>query len=60
MRVGLVSGVEATKESVVQRALGMAGVVAAKSPVAVVGTKEMLNYSRGRSIEEGESDCSVT
>ncbi len=31
----------------------MARIIAAKSPLAVAGAKMSLNYSRGRTVEEG-------
>ena len=37
----------------VSQALKLATLIASKSPVAVQGTKEILNYSRDRSEEEG-------
>ncbi|KAI9786363.1 MAG: hypothetical protein M1816_008024 [Peltula sp. TS41687] len=52
-RVGLVSGVFETKEKAVQEGLGLAETMAAKSPVAVQGTKEVLNYSRDHTVMEG-------
>jgi delta(3,5)-delta(2,4)-dienoyl-CoA isomerase len=50
---GLVSRVYKDKEEAVKEALGLAGVIASKSPVAVVGTKEIINYSRERTVAEG-------
>ncbi|KAL8682027.1 MAG: hypothetical protein Q9186_001903 [Xanthomendoza sp. 1 TL-2023] len=41
------------KEATLQEALAWAEMVASKSPVAVQGTKELLNWSRGRSVEDG-------
>jgi delta(3,5)-delta(2,4)-dienoyl-CoA isomerase len=35
------------------QALKLATTIAAKSPVAVVGTKELLNYSRDRTVADG-------
>ncbi|TKX20631.1 enoyl-CoA hydratase/isomerase-like protein 3 [Elsinoe australis] len=52
-RVGFVSGVYAGKKELVERGMEMARRLAGKSPVAVVGTKELINYSRGRTVEEG-------
>lgn len=54
LRVGLVSGVEETKAKTLERAVGLAKLIASKSPVAVQGTKELINYSRGRTVEEGK------
>ena len=54
-KVGLVSGVvEGGKQALLQKGLEMAKLIASKSPVAVVGTKELINYSRGRTVDEGE------
>ena len=53
LRFGLVSGVYEGKEKTIGAALRWATLVAEKSPVAVQGTKELLNYSRDHSIEEG-------
>ncbi|KAF2758525.1 delta-delta-dienoyl-CoA isomerase [Pseudovirgaria hyperparasitica] len=53
LQQGFVSRVLASKEEGVEVALGLARVIASKSPVAVVGTKELLNYSRDRTVEEG-------
>jgi delta(3,5)-delta(2,4)-dienoyl-CoA isomerase len=53
LRVGLVSGVYKDKEEAVEKGLGIAKLIASKSPVATMGTKEILNYSRDRTVEEG-------
>ena len=53
LRLGLVNGVEADGEAVVAAGLALARNIAAKSPLAVAGAKMSLNYSRGRSVEEG-------
>lgn len=58
LQVGFVSSVYDTKEETVQRAIEMAGLMASKSPVAVQGTKELLNYSRDHSVKDGESSIS--
>ncbi|CAI6313273.1 unnamed protein product [Periconia digitata] len=50
---GFVSHVLPSKAEAVAKGLQLAGLMAEKSPVAVVGTKELLNYSRDRSVEEG-------
>jgi len=52
-RCGLVSSVFQTKEEMMNSALDMASLIAAKSPVAVQGTKMNLVYSREHSVEEG-------
>ena len=52
-RLGLVNRVEADREAVVAAGLELARAIAAKSPLAVAGAKMSLNYSRGRTVEEG-------
>ena len=52
-RLGLVNRVEADRDSVVAAGLDLARTIAAKSPLAVAGAKMSLNYSRGRTVEEG-------
>ena len=44
--VGFVSQVHDSKDATVRAAVGLAGVLADKSPVAVQGTKELLNHGR--------------
>jgi delta(3,5)-delta(2,4)-dienoyl-CoA isomerase len=43
---GLVSRVCEDKQTAVRQGLELAGLIASKSPVAVQGTKEIINYSR--------------
>jgi delta(3,5)-delta(2,4)-dienoyl-CoA isomerase len=50
---GLVSRVYKDKTEAVKEALSLAALIASKSPVAVVGTKEIINYSRERTVGEG-------
>ncbi|RYN24851.1 hypothetical protein AA0113_g12713 [Alternaria arborescens] len=50
---GLVSSVYQDKKEAVGKALELASLIASKSPVAVLGTKEIINYSRDRPISEG-------
>lgn len=50
---GLVSRVFADKEAMMAGALEMAGEIAARSPLAVQGTKINLVYSRDHSVTEG-------
>jgi len=52
-RCGLVSRVFTDKETMMTSALELAKQIAAKSPVAVQGTKIHLNYSREHTVEEG-------
>lgn len=63
-RVGFVSWVGnrgglGGKEEVLEEAVRWAGVVAGKSPVAVQGTKEILNWGWNRGVEEGLRYTSV-
>lgn len=50
---GLVNAVFDDHDALVAGALAMAGTIAEKSPLAIVGTKEMLNYARDHSIADG-------
>jgi Delta3,5-Delta2,4-dienoyl-CoA isomerase len=52
---GFVSRVHETKASAVGAAEKLAATIAEKSPVAVQGTKELINYSRDHSVDEGVS-----
>ena len=52
-RIGLVNRVEEDSEAVVAAGMALAREIAAKSPLAVAGAKLSLNYSRGRTVEEG-------
>lgn len=54
LRVGFVNRVFGNKQEAVKGALELAGLIATKSPVAVQGTKELLNYSRDHTVQEGE------
>jgi delta(3,5)-delta(2,4)-dienoyl-CoA isomerase len=53
-RVGFVGRVCEGKESAVGEAVRLAEVMAGKSPVAVVGTKEILNHARDHTVEESK------
>jgi len=50
---GLVNTVFDDHDALVAGALEMAGTIAEKSPLAIVGTKEMLNYARDHTIADG-------
>ncbi|KAJ1675748.1 hypothetical protein EV182_000656 [Spiromyces aspiralis] len=52
-RFGLVSVVFSSREEAVAKGLEMAATIASKSPVAITGTKHLLNYSRDHSVGEG-------
>ncbi|KAJ5769525.1 Delta(3-5)-Delta(2-4)-dienoyl-CoA isomerase [Penicillium odoratum] len=53
LRVGLVNAVYGDKKEAVVAGLKMAGLMATKSPIAVQGTKEILNYSRDHPVQDG-------
>ncbi|MCJ1405554.1 hypothetical protein MMC11_008782 [Xylographa trunciseda] len=53
LHVGLVSAVYPGKDRAVEEGIKWASSVASKSPVAVQGTKELLNWSRDHSIQDG-------
>lgn len=53
LQAGLVNEVFETQEAMVEAAQAMAREIAAKSPLAVTGTKQMLNYSRDHSVADG-------
>ncbi|KAF9889328.1 hypothetical protein FE257_007438 [Aspergillus nanangensis] len=53
LRVGFVSSVYDTKAEAIKGALQLAALIASKSPVAVQGTKEILNWSRDHTVQDG-------
>lgn len=55
LRVGFVSQVEDTKAATLEAGLKLASLIAEKSPVAVQGTKEILNHARDHSVAESKS-----
>ena len=52
-RLSLVNRVAPDREAAIAAGLELARAIAAKSPLAVAGAKMSLNYSRGRTVEEG-------
>jgi enoyl-CoA hydratase len=50
---GLVNAVFDDHDTLVEGALALAKTIAEKSPLAIVGTKEMLNYARDHTIADG-------
>jgi enoyl-CoA hydratase/carnithine racemase len=52
-RLGLVNRVEADRDAAIAAGIELARQIVAKSPLAVAGAKMSLNYSRGRTVEEG-------
>lgn len=57
LAVGFVSSVHENKAAALARAHELAALIASKSPVAVQGTKEVLNYSRDHSIADGRQEA---
>lgn len=55
LRVGFVSQVLESKAAALEAGLKMASLLSTKSPVAVQGTKELLNHSRDHSVDESKS-----
>ncbi|KAI8350146.1 ClpP/crotonase-like domain-containing protein [Blakeslea trispora] len=53
LQCGFVNRVAENQEDVLAQAFKLAKNIASKSPVAVVGTKHLLNYSRDHSVAEG-------
>lgn len=51
--IGLVNEVFETHEQVVEHALATAREIASKSPLAVAGSKVMINYARDHTIKDG-------
>jgi len=58
-RIGLVNGLGADRDAVLEAATSLARTIAAKSPLAIAGAKRSLNYSRGRPVEEGLRDVGL-
>ncbi|KAI9738168.1 MAG: hypothetical protein M1834_008666 [Cirrosporium novae-zelandiae] len=60
LKVGYVNEVvEGSREEVIQKGIQLATKIAEKSPVAVQGTKELLNWSRDHNIPDGLRYTSV-
>jgi delta(3,5)-delta(2,4)-dienoyl-CoA isomerase len=53
LRAGYVSQIQPSKTLAIAEAVKMATIMAGKSPVAIQGTKELLNYSRDHTVQEG-------
>lgn len=54
-QVGFVSHVLDSKGAAMDQAVKLAGLIAGKSPIAVQGTKELLNHARDHSVAESMS-----
>jgi enoyl-CoA hydratase/carnithine racemase len=52
LRVGLVSRICKDQTSLEEEALALAKTIASKSPVATLGVKTLLNYSRDHTVDE--------
>src|SRR5690606_21910020 len=52
-RIGLVNRTYADQESLLDGVMGIAREIAAKSPIAVRGTKEMIRYMRDHRVDDG-------
>ncbi|WP_417513261.1 crotonase/enoyl-CoA hydratase family protein [Minwuia sp.] len=53
MQYGLYNDVFDTREAMMDRVMEIARTIASKSPLAMTGTKEMLNYTRDHSVQDG-------
>ena len=51
--IGLVNDVFPTQEAMLTHVMELAGEIAAKAPLAVAGSKRMINYARDHSIADG-------
>ncbi|MEQ8266621.1 MAG: crotonase/enoyl-CoA hydratase family protein [Parvibaculum sp.] len=56
---GLVNAVFDTQEQMMEAVMGIARDIAARSPLAVHGSKEMINYARDHSIADGLKHIAV-
>jgi delta(3,5)-delta(2,4)-dienoyl-CoA isomerase len=59
LQVGFLSGVYDSKAATLARAHEIAKLIATKSPVAVQATKDVINFSRDHSVQDGKS-CSTS
>lgn len=59
-QVGFVSQVLDSKVAALDQAVKLAGLIAGKSPIAVQGTKELLNHARDHSVSESTFSCLVS
>ena len=53
LQAGFVNAVFETQSDMLDHVMGIARSVAEKSPLAIWGSKEMINHARGRTIQEG-------
>ena len=59
LRAGLVNSVYATQAEMLDGVMAIARTIAAKSPLAVYGSKEMINFARDHSVDEALNYMSV-
>jgi enoyl-CoA hydratase/carnithine racemase len=52
-QIGLVNRVFGTREELQQGVREIAAAIAAKSPLSIRGTKEMINYARDHTVADG-------
>lgn len=60
LAVGFVSQVLETKVKAIETAIQLASLISSKSPVAVQGTKELLNHARDNSVADSKCQSSRT
>jgi enoyl-CoA hydratase len=53
LRIGLVNAVFDTHEEMLAQVLGTAREIASKAPLAIAGSKEMINYARDHTLRDG-------
>ncbi|HEY1606949.1 MAG TPA: enoyl-CoA hydratase-related protein [Allosphingosinicella sp.] len=53
LRLGFFNRIAPDREAAIAAGLALAHAIAAKSPLAIAGIKASLNYSRGRTVEDG-------
>ncbi len=53
LRVGFVNATFATQEEMLDHVMKLAAEIATKAPIAVWGSKEMINYARDHNVAEG-------
>ena len=59
MKQGLVSRVLSSKEELLSEGLKLGQLIASKSPVAVQGTKNILDYAWGRTVEDNNNYVAI-
>ena len=59
LRAGLVNAVFPTHDAMLQHTLDVAAEIASKAPIAVYGSKRMINYARDHSTQDGLDYISI-